>query len=94
MPPVFLGLELPRSGGRQRLRLWIPLVALWPLGIVAFALLLVPAAVAEAVLSEKGIRPLSILVTLLQLMTALSGLRIEVKSHGSNGLHPIHLFIQ
>jgi hypothetical protein len=66
------------------LRLWLPLIVVWPILIILYIILLPFAAVAELVFQEKGIRPFSILIALVQTLSALRGMVVNVKSNQSD----------
>ena len=82
LPPAFLRLYL--RTGERRVRLWLPLVLLWPVG-AAILLLATPLAVLAAALSwHRGWgRPiLRLIPLLLYLIASLRGLRLDLASGG------------
>lgn len=78
IPPLFLDVEVGKSDGKIY-RLWFPLVILWPVLVVFLIVVLPLAAVAQMILSDKGIKPLSILIALLFLAAAFRGLVIDFR---------------
>ena len=80
LPPAFLRVRVQND--ERRVRLWLPLVVLWPLA-VAIVLLATPIVVLVGALSWRGGRGRSVLLAwplLLQLLTSLRGLRVDVDS--------------
>ncbi len=79
LPPVFLRLRV--QDDKRRIRLWIPLIVLWPL-IAVVVLLGTPVALV-AVRSGHRLRGRSVLLAgplLLYVLASLRGLRCDVIS--------------
>ena len=80
LPPMFLRLRV--QGDKRRIRLWIPLIVLWPL-VVVVVLLGTPVALLIAARSGHRARSRSVLLAgplLLYVLTSLRGLRCDVVS--------------
>ena len=80
LPPVFLRLRV--QDDKRRIRLWIPLIVLWPV-IAVVVLLGTPVAVLVAVRSGHRLRGRSVLLAgplLLYVLASLRGLRCDVIS--------------
>ena len=80
LPPMFLRLRV--QGDKRRIRLWIPLIVLWPL-VVVVVLLGTPVALLVAARSGHHARSRSILLAgplLLYVLASLRGLRCDVAS--------------
>jgi hypothetical protein len=82
IPPIFMTIAI-KSSENKGLRLWLPLIVVWPILIVLYIVLLPLAAVAELALQERGIRPFSILIALVQTLSALRGMVVNVVSDRS-----------
>lgn len=74
IPPLFLDIRVGKG-----FRLFFPLLILWPLLGVVLILVLPVAAVVQVVLSDKDIKPFTIIISLILMAAALRGLAIEVK---------------
>lgn len=83
IPPMFMTIAI-KSSESKCLRLWLPLIVVWPILIVLYIILLPLAALAELGLQEKAIRPFSILIALVQVLSALRGMVVNVMSNHSN----------
>lgn len=80
LPPLFLRVRI--QGDKRRIRLWVPLVVLWPLVFVA-VLLGTPVAILVAMRSGHRVRGRSVLLAgplLLYVLASLRGLRCDVVS--------------
>lgn len=81
MPPMLMSIAVNASGcGRRGIRLWLPVILIWPLLAVLYIIIFPIAAIAELGLQSRGIKPFSILIALLQLISALRGMDVSVKS--------------
>ena len=80
LPPMFLRVRV--QGDKRRIRLWIPLIVLWP--VVAVVVLLgTPVALVVAARSGHRTRVRSVLLAgplLLYVLASLRGLRFDVAS--------------
>jgi hypothetical protein len=80
IPPVFVRIRLIEDGGR-RIRLWLPVIILWPLAVVV-AVIFVPVAAVAAIVSlgsrsvRKALRKICRIVVVV---FSLRGLLIQVK---------------
>ena len=80
LPPMFLRVRV--QGDKRRIRLWIPLIVLWPL-VVVVVLLGTPVALLVAARSAPRARSRSVLLAgplLLYVLASLRGLRCNVVS--------------
>ncbi len=80
LPPMFLRLRV--QGDKRRIRLWIPLIVLWPV-VVVVVLLGTPVALLVAACSGHRARSRSVLLAgplLLYVLASLRGLRCNVVS--------------
>ena len=80
LPPMFLRVRV--QGDKRRIRLWIPLIVLWPV-ILVVVLLGMPVAVLVASRSGHRARSRSMLLAgplLLYVLASLRGLRCDVAS--------------
>ena len=80
LPPMFLRLRV--QGDKRRIRLWIPLIVLWPL-VVVVVLLGTPVALLVAARSGYRARSRSVLLAgplLLYVLASLRGLRCDAVS--------------
>lgn len=80
LPPVFLRVRV--QGDKRRIRLWIPLIVLWPV-IAVVVLLGTPVALLVAARSGHLARGRSVLLAgplLLYVLASLRGLRFDVVS--------------
>ena len=80
LPPVFLRVRV--QGDKRRIRLWIPLIVLWPV-IAVVVLLGTPVALLVAARSGHRTRGRSVLLAgplLLYVLASLRGLRCNVVS--------------
>ena len=80
LPPMFLRLRV--QGDKRRIRLWIPVILLWPL-VVVVVLLGTPVALLVAAHSGHRARSRSVLLAgplLLYVLASLRGLRCDVVS--------------
>ena len=80
LPPMFLRLRVQND--KRRIRLWIPLIVLWPLVFVV-VLLGTPVALLVAARSGQRARSRSVLLAgplLLYVLASLRGLRCNVVS--------------
>ena len=80
LPPMLLRVRV--QGDKRRIRLWIPVIVLWPV-IAVVVLLGTPVAVLVAVRSGHRPRSRSILLAgplLLYVLASLRGLRCDVTS--------------
>ena len=80
LPPMFLRVRV--QGDKRRIRLWIPLIVLWPV-ILVVVLLGMPVAVLVASRSGHRARSRSMLLAgplLLYVLASLRGLRFDVAS--------------
>ena len=81
LPPMFLRLRV--QGDKRRIRLWIPLIVLWPVIVVVVVLLGTPVALLVAARSGHRARSRSVLLAgplLLYVLASLRGLRCNVVS--------------
>lgn len=83
IPPLFVDIKVGKGNGKA-FGLWFPLIILWPIIIVLFLPVLSVAAIVQVGLSAKGIKPFSILINLLLIISALRGLKIEIKDKEDN----------
>ena len=80
LPPMFLRVRV--QGDKRRIRLWIPLIVLWPV-IAVVVLLGMPVALVVAACSGHRARSRSMLLAgplLLYVLASLRGLRCDVAS--------------
>lgn len=80
LPPMFLRVRV--QGDKRRIRLWIPVIVLWPV-IAVVVLLGTPVAVLIAARSGHRPRSRSVLLAgplLLYVLASLRGLRCDVTS--------------
>ena len=80
LPPMFLRVRV--QGDKRRIRLWIPLIVLWPV-IAVVVLLGMPVALVVAACSGHRARSRSMLLAgplLLYVLASLRGLRFDVAS--------------
>ena len=80
LPPMFLRVRV--QGNKRRIRLWIPLIVLWPV-IAVVVLLGMPVALVVAARSGYRTRGRSVLLAgplLLYVLASLRGLRFDVAS--------------
>lgn len=80
LPPMFLRLRV--QGDKRRIRLWIPLIVLWPV-IAVVVLLGTPVAILVAARWGHRARSRSVLLAgplLLYVLASLRGLRCDVVS--------------
>ena len=80
LPPMFLRVRI--QGDKRRIRLWIPVILLWPL-VVVVVLLGTPVALLVAARSGHCTRSRSVLLAgplLLYVLASLRGLRCDVAS--------------
>ena len=80
LPPMFLRVRV--QGNKRRIRLWIPLIVLWPV-IAVVVLLGMPVALVVAARSGHRTRSRSMLLAgplLLYVLASLRGLRFDVAS--------------
>ena len=80
LPPMFLRVRV--QGDKRRIRLWIPLIVLWPV-IAVVVLLGMPVALVVAARSGYRTRGRSVLLAgplLLYVLASLRGLRCDVAS--------------
>ena len=80
LPPMFLRLRV--QGDKRRIRLWIPVILLWPVVFVV-VLLGTPVALLVATRSGHRARSRSVLLAgplLLDVLASLRGLRCNVAS--------------
>ena len=80
LPPALLRVRVQND--ERRVRLWVPIIVLWPL-LAAVVLLATPIVVLVAAFSWRVGRGRSVLLgwsLLLYLLTSLRGLRVEVAS--------------
>lgn len=92
IPPLFVDIRVGKSNGKA-FRLWFPLIILWPIIIVLLLPVLSVAAIVQVGLSAKGIKPFSILINLLLIISALRGLKIEIKEGKENNQEKIEIKI-
>ena len=81
LPPMFLRLRV--QGDKRRIRLWIPLIVLWPLVVVVVLLGTPVALLVVAARSGHRARSRSVLLAgplLLYVFSSLRGLRCDVVS--------------
>ena len=81
LPPMFLRLRV--QGDKHRIRLWIPLIVLWPLVVVVVLLGTPIVALLVAARSGHRARSRSVLLAgplLLYVLASLRGLRCDVVS--------------
>ncbi len=79
-PPMLLTVRV--QGAKRRIRLWLPLIVLWPL-VVVVVLLATPVALLVAARSGPPARSRSVLLAgplLLYVLASLRGLRCAVVS--------------
>lgn len=93
LPPSLIYIDV-RNERNNRIRLWLPVIILWPLLLVAAVFVVPLAAVAEVVLFATGIKPLSILIGVSRIIAALHGTDIEVVSRKSGTPQQIKIYIQ
>ncbi|MBN1306426.1 MAG: hypothetical protein JXA18_00815 [Chitinispirillaceae bacterium] len=91
-PPALINVEVG-GGQRKPWRLWLPVILLWPLLVIAAAILLPLAAVAEVFLSAKGVRPFSLLIALSRVVAELRGTQVEVTSKSPVKRDHVSLYI-
>jgi hypothetical protein len=92
VPPLVLDLRVAPAGKRP-VRLWLPLVLLWPVGLVAGALGLAIAAVLDAVSLAAGRPYHSYTVLLVRALGTLGETRGTVISF-SNEKTTVHVTVQ
>jgi len=90
-PPAIISIGI--SGNRRPLRLWLPIILLWPFILIGM-LLLVPVALITQIILNGSIKPFSILITLYELMTALCGTSIRVTAGINSHSENVSVFIQ
>ncbi len=80
IPPVFVRIRLIENGGR-RIRLWLPVVILWPLAVVVAVIFAPVAAVAAIVsLGSRSVRKaLRKIWRVMVVIFSLRGLLIQMK---------------
>jgi hypothetical protein len=76
------------SGGRFKLRLWLPLFIVWPIALVLFFLLLPFLVIAEIVLrvANAKIYLFAIIGCTFSLLSALRGLTVKVDNAKHNSI--------
>lgn len=79
IPPMLLVLAIGNRNG-SAIRLWIPLFLLWPLLLLLFLVIVPFTIIIEILLGWRGIRPFSILIVLVEMLTNLRGLTVDVSS--------------
>ncbi len=81
IPPILMRIAVNTSEyGKRGIRLWLPVILAWPLLAALYIIAFPIAAIAELGLRSKGIKPFSILIALLQLISALRGMDVLVRS--------------
>ena len=90
IPPVIIMVRVERRNNRM-LRLWLPIVILWPIYILAIIVTAPFAFIAECFLIGSRIRPFSILIALIRVIAAMKGfsIRIGPKNRGNFGKNRI-----
>jgi len=93
LPPAVISIDI-RNEQNNRIRLWLPVFILWPFMVLAAALLLPLAAVAEVLLAPKKIRPFSMLLALLGVLSSLHGTYVDVVSDKPGRKELVKIIIQ
>ena len=93
LPPAIISIEINNTVGKG-FRLWLPVFILWPFLIIAAALVLPFAAVAEVILAPKKIRPFSILLAFSGVLCSLHGTYVDVVSDKSGRKELVKIIIQ
>ena len=92
IPPAVISIDIT-SEREKRIRLWLPVVILWPFMVLAAAIVLPLAAGAEVLLAKK-IRPFSLLLALCGVLCSLNGTRVDVVSDKPGRKELVKIFIQ
>jgi hypothetical protein len=81
IPPVLIRVRIAAENGRG-FSLWLPFFLLWPFAAVLFVLILPFLVIAEIVLPLTGVdfHPLLAILALVSVMSAMRGLKVDVKS--------------
>jgi len=77
IPPMLMKLRL-KEEGKRGIRLWLPLILLWPVALLVF-LLVLPFLVLVSVFHSKSRRMIIALPSLYRMICSLRGLRVEVE---------------
>lgn len=81
IPPVLVNISLLQNS--KKIRLWLPVVLLWPVLILILIVIVPFAAIVEIILRKTGVRPLSLLVGLADVISSLRGTDISVIQNSS-----------
>jgi hypothetical protein len=76
IPPLLLNVTI-KTHKVKSLKIWFPLMLLWPLFGTLYVIIIPLAVIAELILQSRGIHPLSVVFTTMEILTSLRGLKIN-----------------
>ncbi|MFP4164900.1 MAG: hypothetical protein ACLFQB_12645 [Chitinispirillaceae bacterium] len=79
MIPAFMILRVKDEEGKG-VRLWLPLILLWPFVLLLFLLLVPFALLVEMFTAPRGVHPFHMLIALGRVLASLGGIDIDVTS--------------
>ncbi|NLE02912.1 MAG: hypothetical protein GX640_23840 [Fibrobacter sp.] len=83
IPPILFDIHF-KYHDRKGFRIWFPFFILWPLLLFILLLLLPPAAITQIFLCNRGIKPFSILIALVELFSSMRGISVFFKQKNNS----------